>query len=274
MAVAWVKGGCAPADNRHVAKEIDYYAVLHVRPDAPPEIIRASYRVLMQQLGAHPDLGGDHGYAQLINEAYAVLKDPGRRRAYDKARQAMAARPPESAKPEEPAPESTSDTGLYRMFAETGTWSDTTGLFVRVLDRCAFCDQDVPTDMSHSVTHCRVCAGPLTVAERHRHEASARRSVHRICKDEPVRLRADWRRPDTLEGRLLDISLRGMRVWVGVRLAEAQNVFVDCANCEAVGRVAYCRPATGDDRGGFTVGLEFVTLEFKRRKGSLFTAPA
>lgn len=31
----------------------------------------------------HPDLGGDPRRAQLINEAYEVLRDPSKRRLYD-----------------------------------------------------------------------------------------------------------------------------------------------------------------------------------------------
>lgn len=61
----------------------NYYRVLYVQPDAPFEIIQASYRTLMQKLKAHPDLGGDEWIASVINEAFAALSDPVRRRAYD-----------------------------------------------------------------------------------------------------------------------------------------------------------------------------------------------
>lgn len=64
----------------------NYYRILHVQPEAPHEIIVASYRSLMMKLRHHPDLGGDHETAARINEAYAVLSDPERRRAYDQAR--------------------------------------------------------------------------------------------------------------------------------------------------------------------------------------------
>ena len=49
----------------------NYYRLLHVQPDAPPEVIRASYRALMAL--HHPDVGGDHATAALINEAYIRL---------------------------------------------------------------------------------------------------------------------------------------------------------------------------------------------------------
>src|SRR5690606_3216066 len=56
----------------------NYYRVLHVQPDAPTEIIRMSYLTLMRRLKMHPDLGGDHRKAALINEAFATLVDPVR----------------------------------------------------------------------------------------------------------------------------------------------------------------------------------------------------
>ncbi|MEQ8232155.1 MAG: J domain-containing protein [Gammaproteobacteria bacterium] len=61
------------------------YRVLYVQPDAPPAIIQASYRTLMQKLRAHPDLGGDAWNAAVINRAFEVLSDPRKRRAYDEA---------------------------------------------------------------------------------------------------------------------------------------------------------------------------------------------
>jgi curved DNA-binding protein CbpA len=64
-----------------------YYAVLKVMPNAPVEVITASYKALMRT--AHPDKGGDVNTAKLLGEAYAVLSDPVKRRAYDaKLRQA------------------------------------------------------------------------------------------------------------------------------------------------------------------------------------------
>ncbi len=61
----------------------NYYRLLHVQPEAPLEVIKASYRSLMTQLKGHPDLGGDHDAAVLLNEAYAVLSNPAKRREYD-----------------------------------------------------------------------------------------------------------------------------------------------------------------------------------------------
>lgn len=62
----------------------NYYRVLFIQPDAPLEIVQASYRTLMQKLRAHPDLGGDDWNASVINEAYEVLSNAHKRAAYDR----------------------------------------------------------------------------------------------------------------------------------------------------------------------------------------------
>ena len=62
----------------------DHYAVLHVSRSATQREIARAYRSLMRT--HHPDLdGGEAVPAELerIMRAFAVLRDPGRRRAYD-----------------------------------------------------------------------------------------------------------------------------------------------------------------------------------------------
>jgi curved DNA-binding protein CbpA len=63
----------------------NYYRILCVQPDAAAEVIRGNYRAMLQTLRMHPDLGGEHGDAALLNEAYAMLRHPERRQRYDEA---------------------------------------------------------------------------------------------------------------------------------------------------------------------------------------------
>ena len=64
-----------------------YYDVLQVSSAACPEVIKAAYRALMEK--HHPDKNAEsrrhiaEEIARLLNEAYAVLSDPGKRREYD-----------------------------------------------------------------------------------------------------------------------------------------------------------------------------------------------
>lgn len=62
----------------------NFYRILQVQPDAPTEVIKNNYRTLLQKLRMHPDLGGDERNASLVNQAWQTLRDPTRRRAYDK----------------------------------------------------------------------------------------------------------------------------------------------------------------------------------------------
>jgi hypothetical protein len=71
----------------------DYYAILQVHPRAEPEVIEAAYRRLSRKY--HPDVSGqaDAGRRMRdLNEAFEVLSDPARRRAYDRA-QSFGGRP-------------------------------------------------------------------------------------------------------------------------------------------------------------------------------------
>ena len=65
---------------------IDYYEVLQVHPRATSAVVRSAYRVILRELGAHPDLGGREDFAALLNRAYRVLSDPELRAEYDGAR--------------------------------------------------------------------------------------------------------------------------------------------------------------------------------------------
>ena len=66
---------------------MDHYRTLQVTRDAEPEVIERAYKAL--SLKYHPDhvAAADRLRAtrrmQTINEAYAVLRDPARRKAYD-----------------------------------------------------------------------------------------------------------------------------------------------------------------------------------------------
>jgi curved DNA-binding protein CbpA len=67
-----------------MANRRNFYRLLQVQPDAPFEVIKNSYRTLLQKLRMHPDLGGEDGSARDLNKAYAILRSASRRAAYDK----------------------------------------------------------------------------------------------------------------------------------------------------------------------------------------------
>lgn len=65
----------------------DYYGLLGVAPDAPPEHIKSAYRKKAAQF--HPDRNPEPDAAakfRAVQEAYEVLTDADRRKAYDETR--------------------------------------------------------------------------------------------------------------------------------------------------------------------------------------------
>jgi len=67
----------------------DPYRILHVHPDADPDVVKAAYRVLARKL--HPDAGVvmdeaiEHQMADL-NWAYALVRDPVKRKVWESDR--------------------------------------------------------------------------------------------------------------------------------------------------------------------------------------------
>ena len=65
----------------------DYYGLLQISPAATFDEVHKAYRCLALQF--HPDRNSKPGAASMmaaINEAYAVLSEPSRRRQYDQER--------------------------------------------------------------------------------------------------------------------------------------------------------------------------------------------
>lgn len=63
----------------------DYYLILQVHPQAGPDVIQAAYRRLARTYHPDANAGADDAAMQELNEAYAVLSDPGQRADYDRA---------------------------------------------------------------------------------------------------------------------------------------------------------------------------------------------
>jgi len=77
--------------------KIDYYEILQVHPKADVAVIRSAYRAIVRELQVHPDLGGSHDEAVVVNDAYRVLSDAELRAQYDNARQDYLSHVPQEA---------------------------------------------------------------------------------------------------------------------------------------------------------------------------------
>ncbi len=181
-------------DNRR-----NYYRILQVQPDAPLEIIRASYRALMRTLKQHPDLGGDNWNASIINESYETLSDFRKRAIYD------------------------------RKFLKEKLFRNS------------------PVEGMRN--------------------ADLRRHVLRMKKSGELMYNTKW--PDRFrKAAMIDLSTRGVRFRCLERLDHNTMIKLSSPILEATAKISNTRAVRSDEMTYYTVGAEFLTVFFKKPKGS------
>lgn len=222
------------------------YRILYVQPEAPPEVITAVYRCLMSQLRTHPDLGGDTEAAARINQAYQVLRDPVKRKAYDDSRR----RPLSSrARP--------SDDVRQMAAATAGT--------------CPFCAASLPARIETD-TRCRRCASPLAPVAFELSTAGepfGRRSAARVKKNSRVTVHTA---PDAapVSAVLRDLSATGVSLYTAVALRTGGNIRIEALGIDMVARVIKTQPS---DKGCL-VRAVLLTALFNRKSGVFMSTSA
>ena len=222
----------------------NYYRLLHVQPDAPPEVIRASYRALMAL--HHPDVGGDHATAALINEAYGLLNDPARRSAYDAQRAARAGKQRFSDRPEQRASATPSQPS------------------------CPLCRLAKPLTI-RADTRCARCRSPLAAVRKpdESQRPIERRGMPRVSKSTWALLHMNWP-SEVIDVRMRDLSLDGISVYSGVELPTHRTVRVAGDEFDVVADVVSCR------RVGkvFTLHARLMTALFSVPTGGFVSTTA
>lgn len=243
-----------------------YYELLHVSRDAPVEIIRTSYRTLMQRLKHHPDLGGDASTAALINEAYGVLSNAERREEYD-ARLDLLSRVADSAA-EAPAEET-----VKPAEEAAPPPRPTERRPVNLSHECAFCES--PHSLGSVIeadAGCEVCGSPLFPAQQRRMEHGGQRAVARVGKRQPVTFYTRWPQASGFEGHIEDISLNGLRLVTSHDLVEGQRIKIVSDVVQAIAKVSH---AVSERRGWkltCVAGVSFLTLRFGRSVGGFVSS--
>lgn len=231
----------------------NYYRVLHVQPDAPAEVVRAAYRALMAR--HHPDQGGDHHQAVLLNEAWAVLGDPTRRAAYDEKRARAGHKPRAgaearaSAAPPPPPPPR----------------HDPPAASQSTVRSCPFCGGGNPP----SELACLRCAAPLTrVRPTATPGASGddRRRLPRVSRADWGTMKLQWQ-AEPIDIRLRNLSLEGVSFFSGAPLVPRARVRVTAAAFDAIVDVIRC------ERSGniYVAQGAFVTVRFAGKGGFVYT---
>lgn len=279
----------------HAPNRRNHYRLLHVQPEAPLEVIKASYRTLMMRMKLHPDLGGDHDLAAAINEAYAVLSDPHRRVEYDRQLRLRsgpemmrrptwaqpdpprAAAPAPPAPPNQPAPQSAACAA-----PPTAAMAPQGDLYARSAHRaaataritCAFCRiENACSKMGAPL--CARCGAPLTpvrLAPIPNFSGTAmnrRLSTRRPRQAEAV---AYWGMPPQRHlVKWRDLSAGGLSVWSAQALAVGARMQLMDPEIHTVAEVVACEP--GPDQQ-WLVRARLVTLRPIKRSGLFYATQA
>ncbi len=209
----------------------NYYQLLHVQNDAPLAIIKASYRALMQTLKQHPDLGGDHQHASLLNQAYTTLRTSSTRAHYDR----------------QLGSEAKIETKQYTPSSI-----------------CPFCRLSTSSDRHQILEHCINCDSPLKMVNDKQQNEQYQRAMNRIQKVMTLSFYTAWPQP-AKQGQMQDLSPYGLRFISTEALAKQQLVKIDTPLLQAIANVSYCHP----DDTRYALGVEFITVMFNRDNGHL-----
>nr|WP_296751422.1 DnaJ domain-containing protein [Thioalkalivibrio sp.] len=244
----------------------NHYRILHVQPDAPAEIIRASYRSLMLKLRHHPDRGGSHHAAVTLNGAYRTLSDPERRRAYDRTLSMAQRAPwPRSLTTAIPAgPPEPGHAGRGHVAGDVVADGVAAGL-------CSFCQAPKPSRISED-SRCACCGGPLTPVSGmlgERSEPEGRRTVPRIGKDAAALIYPAWGRPAT-RAQMRDLSPAGISLFTSAGVLAGDVVRVVAESGDFIARVVQTRER-GVQR---SVHAQFLAASFTEQRGVFVSVSA
>jgi curved DNA-binding protein CbpA len=239
----------------------NYYRILQVAPDASTQAIKASRRTLMQGLKMHPDLGGDHMQAVLINEAFATLSDPDRRAAYDRALEPTA-KPASKTEPRSPSDQADPQHATPPPPGPTLA--------------CGFCAAAcAAASFERPESMCSACGSALFPARKHQASDSSRRTLARLSRSMPMTFRRSASRRNVWSGTTEDVSLNGLRFTSQLELRAGERLSIACEFCSAVAIVRSVRVdhhQHGQTR--WQVGVEFSTLRLLHVRGGLFSTLA
>ena len=266
---------------------VDYYALLHVQPNAPAAVIKASYRTMMQKLNHHPDRGGDEGFARLLNEASRTLCDPKTRARYDALRQQFPKKSP--AKRENSAEEDTQtwgEPGGAPGNTQTGSATNKSqgedrSAFSALPAKpsCQFCNTPYPSgtpttgSLYEEISRCTGCNGARTPIEQLSDSTDEElRRVHRQNHKTHATLYSQWPPQDIKDVTLIDFSTSGCALHTDEALPEEHIVMIETGMFNAICRVRYCHQQEQAEK--FTLGVAFVTLDMSASPGSLLNATA
>ena len=239
-----------PMQNRR-----NYYRILHVQHDAPKEIIKASYRTLMQKLKLHPDLGGDEWNAALLNEAFSVLANPKKRAEYDRLHGYLR-----------------NDLLRHGDAAGEGSRQKTAkdlhrhhdGLSTEII--CPFCNTtNCISRLDLNSVDCTLCRSPLQPAMRLKLGNDYRRAIQRTRHNGPITYFTRWPQRIGYRGIITNLSLNGMHFMASSPISSGCVIKIVNNELSAIARVV--NSMRENLSGEYSTGVMFLTLRFHKSHG-------
>jgi hypothetical protein len=193
----------------------------------------------MRELRLHPDLGGEHWNAAVLNEAFQILGDPLKRDAYD------------------------------RQLFEHYTKMPVEGEKPPVMSYfCPFCKRPLARQAApHDL--CATCDSPLAG----RAGARDRRAIERVKKSGSIQVYGDWM-PQATAGDIMNLSPQGMQFCCPEQPVSGATVQLFNPSLKAVGRVRHVRQHGAPGQKVYEVGVAFVSVMFTRSKGQFHSTSA
>ena len=218
----------------------NYYRLLQVQPDAPIEIIHASYRTLMHELKNHPDLGGEHWNASILNEAYETLRDSNKRIEYDKK---------------------IFECYTKKLFSKESIDKQTlTSIF------CPLCKRPLARQAKPD-EKCSACCSSVQSKSEESFNQECCRSVIRLKKSGKLRYYFTCSQKGH-EAELVDFSPKGMRFNCVEKLKINSIVKLSSPLLTAIAKVTNSQQKDLKGEISYTVGVQFLTVSFVETKGS------
>lgn len=279
-------------------KLLNYYQLLHVQPDAPAAVIKASYRAMMQKMRLHPDLGGDESFAQQLNEAVATLCHVERRLQYDEqiASTSTTARPSApnatGGKTQTDAdnapsgdcrkPGSSRDPSASERTEDPHTSGRTEDRINRVQfpgrSQCPYCHAAYSSIKAgiagyQQNNRCAQCKGARTPIDSiAMGSADDIRKIYRHAHQSDVWLYTDWPANSAISATMTDLSIAGCAINCSQPLPLQTVIMLDMQMLNGLCQVRYQKQLGPTDP--YSVGLEFLTLDIVAGPGSVFCATA
>ena len=226
-------------DNRR-----NYYRILQVQPDAPFEIIHTSYLTLLHKLKQHPDLGGDHWNATVINEAYQVLKDEEKRAEYDKE--------------------------LFQHYTKKSFTKEKGKKQPVTTVICPFCKGSLAR-VDNSDKNCVCNNHPFQPENQEREREGHKRSLNRTQKLEKLHFIRSTSE-EIYEAQMVDLSPKGIRFVCKEALTLNEIIKIDNSLFRAIAEINSSQKRVKDHNVSYSIGAHFHSISFTDQEGTFLSA--